>query len=449
LLRRILVATSTNGFPSTGEILSGKYVLRECIGAGGMGSVFLADDPALARRVAIKIHHPHLAARACFVRRLRDEAIAASRVQHRGKVAVLDTGVTPGGTPFIAMELAPGRPLGQILSEQRIPLRRGLGILDQLLAVLDAAHACSVVHADVKSDNVMVEQQPDGDAVTLIDFGLAYLGEAPAGPAVLAGTPEYMAPELIRGAPPTSASDLYGAGVILYELLTGATPFAGSSTSRILHRQIHEAVLPPSRRMPDRDIPAALDQITLRVLAKDPRDRFASAQELRDALANVALGLRAPTHRLRRAAAAAAARDGAATLPRIDDVAPPEPGRIPRGSETSGAAGGHLRRAIAIALARGAVPEIAECYAALAAALVRERQLGAAICELEEGIDVVSGGRGSAGAEPSEPVSRLVASLAALYELVGQPGKARRALACVDGRVTLVVDRGQPQVLPL
>ena len=427
--------------PKSGDVLADKYVLRERIGAGGMGIVFLADHPALARRIAIKILHPHLAAHEMFARRFRDEAIAARRVQHRGKVAVLDTGVTPGGTPFIAMELVPGRPLGQILSEQLIPLRRGLGILDQLLAVLDAAHACSVVHADVKSDNVMVEQQPDGDAVTLIDFGLAYLGEAPTGPAVLAGTPEYMAPELIRGAPPTSASDLYGAGVILYELLTGATPFACSSTSRILHRQIHEEVIPPSQRMPARDIPAALDLITLRALAKDPRDRFASAQELRDALGNVALGLRAPTHRQRRVAAAAAG-DGAATLPRIDDVAPPEPGRIPRGSETSGAAGGHLRRAIATALARGAVPEIAEGYAALAAALVREQQLGAAICELEEGIDVVSGGRGPAGAEPSEPVSRLVASLAALYELVGQPGKARRALACADGRVTLVVDRG-------
>jgi len=434
LLLHARVVASIAPRPKTGDVLAGKYVLRKCIGAGGMGSVFLADHPALARLVAIKIMHPHLATHAMFERRFRDEAIAASRVRHRGTVAILDAGVGPSGAPFIAMELVPGRPLGQILSEQLIPLRRGLGIFDQILAALDAVHACAVVHGDVKSDNFLAEQQVDGDVVTMIDFGLAHLDDAPTPLGILAGTPEYIAPELVRGTPPTIASDLYGAGVILYELLTGTTPFAGGSTDEILRRQLEEEVIPPSLRRPDRELPAAFDRIVLRALAKDPRDRFVSAQELRDALAGVSLGLRAGARRQPRATGA---RPGAPALLDLD-LGPPEPQRIARGSETVVTNGGELRRAIASALARGAVPEIADGYVALAAELAHERQLIAAIYELEEGIDVVSGGHGPAGTEPSEPVSRLVASLAALYELAGQPGKARRALACADGRATLV-----------
>ena len=275
--------------PQPGDVLAGKYVLKERIGVGGMGVVFLADHAPTARRVAIKVLHSHLRGNATAARRFRDEALAARRVQHRGAVTVIEYGSPDGGAPFMAMELVHGSSLARMIEENDLPLPRVLGILDQLLDALGAAHACGVVHADVKSDNVMVSAQGGDDVVTLVDFGLAQLDGEMVEPGMVAGTPEYLAPELIRGKAPTIASDLYAAGVILYELLTGATPFAVGTTSKILQRHLLEAPVAPSRRRPDRDIPAALDRIVLRALEKAPAARFASAQELRDALAAVAL----------------------------------------------------------------------------------------------------------------------------------------------------------------
>ena len=417
-----------------GDVLAGKYVLGKCIGAGGMGLVFLAEDPALARCVAVKVLHPHLASHAMFMRRFRDEAVAASRVRHRRSVTVIDFQVGTDGTPFIAMELVPGRPLGQIIREEVIPLRRALGIFGQILDALGAAHARSVVHADVKSDNFMVDPQDGGDVVTMIDFGLAHLDGAPTEPGFIAGTPEYIAPELVRGGPPTIASDLYGAGTILYELLTGATPFASGSGSEIMRRQLRDAVIPPSLRRPDREIPDVLDRVVLRALDKDPRARFANAQEIRNALEAISLGRDVPTHRPWLAETSRSSPDSPTPI----CIIPPMQRPIARGSDTGSTGQPELRRAIAGALEHGDISGIASGYAALAAALAREQQLGAAICELEEGIDVVTAGQGPVGADVPESVDPLVASLAALYERTGEPQQARRVLASADGHATLV-----------
>jgi serine/threonine-protein kinase len=270
--------------PEPGDVLTGRYILQARIGEGGMGIVFRAEQPALARTVAIKILHPELAAHPGFARRFRDEARAASRVRHPGSVSILDCDVTAEGVPFIAMEHVGGRALGRIVAEQELPLPRVLAIADQLLGALAAVHACGVVHADVKSDNFLVDVRPDGDAVKLIDFGLAVIDGRWAPSGFVSGTPEYMAPELIHGGPPTIATDLYGAGVILYEMLTGGAPFTGASSQEILTRQLEDDVIPPSLRQPDRGIPAALDEIAVRALDKDPRRRFASAEAFAAAL---------------------------------------------------------------------------------------------------------------------------------------------------------------------
>jgi serine/threonine-protein kinase len=275
--------------PRPGDVLEGRYVLRDRIGQGGMGCVFLADQLALGRTVAIKVLHPALADRPRHIHQLREEALAASRVRNPHCVAVIDCGVLPDGTPYLVMTHVPGRPLGRILEEESIPLERAVDLVDQILNALGATHDSGIVHADVKSDNFLVElvDRGDhrGDHVTMIDFGLARVAGAPADAdlehqddqVVVSGTPEYMAPEIVRGEPPTRASDLYGAGVILYELLTGDTPFSGGTTTEIMLRHAHDAVVPPSLRRPDRDFPPALDRVVLRALDKRPEARFPDA----------------------------------------------------------------------------------------------------------------------------------------------------------------------------
>lgn len=282
--------TSVEQEPKPGDVVDGKYILLERLGEGGMGVVFLAEQPSLARMVVIKLLQPALAKSAALVRQFHTEAVAACRVQGAGAVGIIDYGVC-GGRPFIAMEHVPGTLLSSVIAEEEIRIPRALRIVRQILRTLKTAHARGVIHGDIKSDNVIIERTRDGDATTLIDFGLARIEDRPDGSVVrspdsVSGTPEYMAPELVRGELPTPASDLYSVGVILYELLTGRRPFEGS-VDEVLMGQLQEAPVPPSRRRPDHGISAVLDAIVLRALEKDPRARYATAGDLAEALANV------------------------------------------------------------------------------------------------------------------------------------------------------------------
>jgi serine/threonine-protein kinase len=336
--------------PKVGDVLAGRYVLRDLIGEGGMGMVYAADQPALGRRVAIKILHRHLAPNRDMVARFYEEALAASRVRHPGSITVFDCSALPDGTPYLVMQFVAGEPLARIIAAQRMPLRRAVAIIDQILAILEAAHDSGVVHGDVKAENVLVEQIDRADHVTMIDYGLARLdGAAGALHDLVSGTPEYMAPELIRAEVPTVASDVYAVGVLLYELITGATPFGGKNAEEILHRQAADAVVPPSLRRPDQAINAELDRVVLRALAKQPRDRFRGARAFSRAL-RLACGSRP----------AAIAPDRA------------------------------LRRAIGEALVRGDAGAVARAYGALAGFLTRRNHYAAAAHELEEAIEILT-----------------------------------------------------------
>ena len=321
-----------------GDVLEGGYVLRERIGHGGMGDVFLADWLATGRTVAIKALRPQLADWPTRSGQMRHEAEAARRVHSPHCVAVIEDRVPSHGMPYLVMEHVPGRSLGQLITDESLPLARVIELFDQVLAAIGAAHASGVIHGDVKSDNLLVEHTAGTDRVTLIDFGLARIDGAPTrvdvedGEVMVSGTPEYMAPEVIRGAPPVRASDLYSAGVILYELLTGTTPFRGGSALQIMVRHAHDAVLPPSLRAPDRDIPRAVDRVVLRALDKHPEARFPDAETFARELRAAAVASRPVADR-----SALPDQRWTQELPTLIHAAPLPRERIARGSERCGA----------------------------------------------------------------------------------------------------------------
>ncbi|WP_428262251.1 protein kinase domain-containing protein [Haliangium sp.] len=272
-----------------GRILGGKFRLRSYIGAGSSGTVYQADQVTLGRTVAVKILNPDLAEDTRLVSRFHDEAMAASRLNHPNTVSVIDYGQTEDGLLFIVMEYLRGVTLTQVIEEQSpLSTERIVDIASQILSGLEEAHEAGVVHADLKSDNIVVEHRRGGwYLVKVVDFGIARIMGAPREEEeerTICGTPEYMAPEVISGHDPTFASDLYAVGIILYEMLTGETPFVGGSSIEVLTRHIRQEPTPPRVRRRDLTIDGKLEQVAMRALAKHPVDRFASATDLRVAL---------------------------------------------------------------------------------------------------------------------------------------------------------------------
>jgi serine/threonine-protein kinase len=187
------------------------------------------------------------------------------------------------------MEHVRGERLGNWIDRGALSLRDALSIADQILGGLAALHDAGIVHGDVKSDNILVEARPDGTlSAKLIDLGLVgvYLQheEGGANEPMISGTPDYMAPEVIRGQRATPSSDVYAVGVILYEMLTGATPFGGATVTEVVHRHLEDDAIPPSLRAPEAGIPPCLDRIVMRALAKHPSDRHASMVTMAAAL---------------------------------------------------------------------------------------------------------------------------------------------------------------------
>lgn len=263
------------------DIAGSSCVLGTVVGRGGMGEVHAVDHPELGP-IVVKTLQPEVRSEPLLVERLQDEALAACKVAHPHVVQVIDHGLMSDGMPFIAMARVRGEPLGLAIAE-RGPLSLSLlrVAAGQILAGLAAIHVAGLVHGDLKSDNIL------WDAVehraVIIDFGLA----RPPGTrltdeeGLISGTPDYMAPEVVRGEPVTRASDVYAAGVILYEMLTGSTPFGGGTVAEILERQLEDEIVPPSLRCPDREIPRELEAAIMGALAKRAQKRPAQAMRLR------------------------------------------------------------------------------------------------------------------------------------------------------------------------
>lgn len=394
--------------------LGDKYVLGELIGSGGMGLVYAAEQSCLARTVAVKLMRSELVGDTHMLRRFHTEALIGSQLHHPNLVTVFDYGLTESGAPYLVMELVHGTPLADVLAEDgSLAPRRAARLMDGLLAGLAAAHGASIVHGDIKTDNLIVERSGDDETLKLIDFGLAHSVEGASGrSSVMSGTPEYLAPEVILGNPATPASDIYGAGVVLYELLTGTTPFDAATIGAILAAHLDDEPVPPSLRNPDAAIPEALDAVVLRALAKAPHARFADAHEFATAL-GAAAPVRDTVDHARRARAVFATETPTRELETVRGLASARP-------RTSVVA---LRAAIM----SGDVPAMVRGYLALARALVDGENLAGAAAELEEAIDVITAGCGPQAIGAPDALWRVLLTLAAVYDGLGDRSRARRA----------------------
>lgn len=259
------------------QVLGGRFELKRQIGAGGMARVFLAHDRLLAREVAVKILRPDAAADPAFAERFKREARAAAALNHPNVVSIYDWG-TQNGVDYLVMEYVPGENLREVLLERgRLPEIEVLEIGAQVAAALEAAHRRGFIHRDVKPHNVLLD--PDGRA-KVTDFGIVratgvtQLTSANA----VCGTVQYLSPEQAMGKSMDQRSDLYSLGVVLYQLLTGEVPFHGDSPVVVALQHVHEAPLAPRRAEPA--ISPATEAVVLKALAKNPTDRYQTAQEM-------------------------------------------------------------------------------------------------------------------------------------------------------------------------
>ena len=267
-------------------LFDGRYRIMRKLGTGGMANVYLAEDQELGRRVAIKILNDRHAGDEQFIERFRREAKNAASLSHPNIVSIYDRGEAEG-TYYIAMEYLDGRSLKElIISRGPAPVNVAIDYARQILAAVRFAHRHGIVHRDIKPHNVLVDAE---GRLKVTDFGIARAGTSQMTEAgSIIGTAQYLSPEQAKGAPVDQTSDLYSVGVVLYELLTGAVPFTGDTPVEIAMKHLSTTPEPPSTKRAE--IPRDLDMIVMRALAKDPSERYQSAEEMDADLARVASG---------------------------------------------------------------------------------------------------------------------------------------------------------------
>jgi beta-lactam-binding protein with PASTA domain/tRNA A-37 threonylcarbamoyl transferase component Bud32 len=290
--RKIVAMDDTLADPLTGRLLDGRYAVTARIAHGGMATVYQATDTRLDREVALKVMHAELARDEEFVRRFIGEAKSVARLSHQNVVAVFDQGAD-GPFLYLAMEYVPGRTLKELLrANGRFPPATALEIMAGVLDGLAAAHASGIVHRDVKPENVLVTA--DG-RIKVADFGLARAlsaaGHTRAG--LLIGTVAYVPPEQVTGGTTGPRGDVYSAGVMFFELLTGRLPFTGDTPLSIAYQHVNTDVPAPSAMAPG--IPPAIDQLVLAATSRDPARRPADADEFLRVVRHVREGMAEPS----------------------------------------------------------------------------------------------------------------------------------------------------------
>ncbi len=271
-----------------GRTLAGRYELLELLGTGGMGAVYLGRHVLIDKLVAVKVLGSAYAEQPGGVRRFLREAKAASRIRHENVVDITDFG-EEDGTAFMVMEFLEGEDLSvTLIRTGPVPWQRAVRFGVQISAALAAAHAQGVVHRDMKPENCFrISRGGSQDFIKVLDFGIARItDDSSSGDSSLInsgsfqGTPEYVAPELLRGATPDPRVDIYAVGVILYKLICGTVPFYDDNFMEVLNKQLFELPEPLRQRAPGLDIPESIERVVLKALEKGPKDRYQTIVEL-------------------------------------------------------------------------------------------------------------------------------------------------------------------------
>jgi eukaryotic-like serine/threonine-protein kinase len=271
----------------------GNYRAISLLGEGGMGAVYLAEHPAIGRRVAVKVLHKNYIRDENLLTRFLNEARAANAIRHPNIIEILDSGTIADGTPFLVMELLEGESLGgRIRRVGALPLKTALDFCYQTASALGAAHKKGIVHRDLKPDNLYIVADPhdaEHERIKVLDFGIAKLQQASASDSVktrtgtLMGTPIYMSPEQCRGTRTVDhRSDIYSLGIIFFEMMCGQPPFVSEGFGDLVN--MHLNVAPPAPSSQNPNVSPTLDAIVLKMLSKNPDDRFADMSELQAAL---------------------------------------------------------------------------------------------------------------------------------------------------------------------
>ncbi|MEO6771740.1 MAG: serine/threonine-protein kinase [Kofleriaceae bacterium] len=279
-----------------GREIAGRFRILALLGEGGMGAVYRGEQISLKRAVAVKLLRPELSANQMLLRRFSAEAAAVAKLDHPNTVKVYDFGQDSDGSLFIAMELVDGKSLRAVMGTAGpLPPARAFAIAIQVAASLVDAHASQIVHRDLKPDNVMlIDKGKQHDIVRVLDFGIAKLRDdsrathqAMTQAGDMLGTPQYMAPEQIKGEAIDGRTDIYALGCMLYEMVTARLPFEAPSIMAMLSKHLIELPLPPSQRRPDLQLSPELDRVVMMALQKAPAARPATMEHYAELLAGV------------------------------------------------------------------------------------------------------------------------------------------------------------------
>src|SRR5881398_4026030 len=282
------IGAATGSGLRPGSLFANRYEVKEVLGMGGMGVVYRAFDRELREAVAIKALSPEaLVGSGVALERFKQEIRLARKITHRNVVRTYDLGEV-NGMYYLTMEYVEGTPLNQLISSRgRLPIPVTLTIGKQLCRALEVAHEQGIIHRDIKPQNIVVE--PSG-FLKVMDFGIARLASRTTDPGLTKegmsiGTPDYMSPEQLSGKELDARSDLYAAGVVLFECVAGRVPFDGESVYAVVAKHLEEPA--PDPRKFNADVPEALAQVILKAMAKERGDRYQTAAEMHDALAAI------------------------------------------------------------------------------------------------------------------------------------------------------------------